>query len=236
MATDFDGTLTPIVDKPGSASLTGEAVEVLYRLSEKPGCTLMIASGRSLADLRSRVPVPAILAGNHGLEVEGPGLSFRHPDAVASSAKLAEVCGSIRAMASRWSGALVEFKGLTATVHYRHVPDGERRELTRAVRRFVGVYGREFGLRAGKRALEIYPRVGWDKGSAVNWVRSQLGPGVVLCIGDDRTDEAMFRGCCGAVTIAVGSPRESAAEFLVGDSSEVLSVLSLVSAAPMVSS
>jgi trehalose 6-phosphate phosphatase len=227
IATDFDGTLTPIAPSPDAAVLPPEAADVLRSLCATPGCTLMIVSGRSLEDLRSRVRVPAVLAGNHGLEMEGPGLAYRHAAAVAMMPRLKEACSRIHDALQRWPGAFVEAKGLTATVHYRLVAEERQPEVRRAVRRCMAVEGTAFGLRAGKRALEIHPRIDWDKGAAVNWVCERLGLDHerCVCIGDDRTDESMFRRCSRAVTVAVGHPRGTAAEFLLHDPGEVRELL-----------
>ncbi len=121
----------------------------------------------------------------------------------------------------------MEQKGLTATVHYRHASEKHRHELVRTIRGCMGLYGTTFGLRSGNKALEIHPRLDWNKGTAVNWVRDRLnlnGAGCV-CLGDDRTDESMFRECEDATTIAVGEPRRTSAEYLVRDHLAVLTLL-----------
>ena len=46
---DYDGTLTPIVDRPEDARLGGDAADELIALAEV--CTVGIISGRDLADL-----------------------------------------------------------------------------------------------------------------------------------------------------------------------------------------
>ena len=227
IATDFDGTLTPIVSSPERAVLSPPTAELLRTLIGTPLCTLMVVSGRSLTDLRFRVPAGAILAGNHGLEIEGGGLSVRHEGAAALQAQLLEACSGVAGLLPRWPGAFIESKGLTATVHYRLVPDKHHAELLRGVRSCMGLYGTTFGLRCGKKALEIHPRVNWGKGAAVNWVRDklELSKAGCICIGDDRTDESMFRDCGGAITIAVGGARYTAAEYRLRDPESVAKLL-----------
>ena len=81
---DFDGTLAPMARRPHQASLPPETRALLRRLARKRGAIVAVVSGRGLADLKSRVKVPgAYMAGNHGLEIEGPGLSWTHPGAEA---------------------------------------------------------------------------------------------------------------------------------------------------------
>ena len=82
LLSDYDGTLTPIVDQPDQAWLADATRDDLRALARSPNIHLAFVSGRDLADLRGRVGVAdAIYAGCHGLEIEGPGLRFRHPEA-----------------------------------------------------------------------------------------------------------------------------------------------------------
>jgi len=139
---------------------------------------------------------------------------------------LENICSDLDATLKRWPRAFLEQKRLTATVHFRNVLEREQRAVVLAVRASMSSYGRTFGLRAGKKALEIHPRVGWNKGAAVNWVRKKLGleSAFCICIGDDRTDESMFENCLPAVTIAVGALSGTAAEHRLRDPTEVLSL------------
>ena len=66
-AFDFDGTLAPIVERPGDARMSVIVEERLTALAKL--CDVVVISGRSITDLRARIPVPGVLlAGNHGLE------------------------------------------------------------------------------------------------------------------------------------------------------------------------
>ena len=78
----------------------------------------------------------------------------------------------------------------------------------------------EMGLvkKHGKKVLELWPRVNWNKGMAVRWLLSLLGldaPDVLpIYIGDDLSDEYAFRaiGTAGATkaTAVPSSSREDA--------------------------
>ena len=52
---------------------------------------------------------------------------------------------------------------------------------------------------------EIRPRVDWDKGKAVEWIRDRLGrPGELpIVAGDDLTDESALEAFDDAITICV---------------------------------
>jgi trehalose 6-phosphate phosphatase len=228
VATDFDGTLCPIAASPSAVRIPPEVAQVLERLVQNKRSVVAVLSGRPLDDLADRVPFPVILSGNHGLEIRGPGLAFEHPEARRLRPDLEAVCRTLSATVSRWEGAWVEDKGLTATVHFRSVDDGVYRELVRAVRQSMARFGRVFGMRAGKRAVEIHPRVGWNKGSALSWIRNAIGmrEASCVCLGDDRTDETMFVTQVNQINIGVGLRSRSAAQFYLEDPFEVAALLS----------
>ena len=83
---DFDGALAPVYDHPSAATLSAEVRLPLADLAASGRVTVTVFSGRSAADLRSLADVPGlVVAGNHGLEVAGPGWEYVDP-AVAESA------------------------------------------------------------------------------------------------------------------------------------------------------
>jgi trehalose 6-phosphate phosphatase len=228
VATDFDGTLAPIATSPQEVRLPWSTWTTLENMATLEDCTLFVLSGRSLEDLKARIKCPAILGGNHGLEIEGEGLRFEHERAAELVPELERVCSGLDDVLRRWRGAFLERKRLTATVHFRDVYERDQHGVVLAVRAHMASFGLTFGMRAGKKALEIHPRVGWNKGAAVNWVRQQLGldDACCICIGDDRTDETMFQNCSPAVTIAIGKLTGTSAEYTLRDPVEVCLLLS----------
>ena len=87
IAADFDGTLAPIASSPAAAQMSPGARQVLAGLAAHPDVTLAVLSGRGLRDLGRKVSLPVILAGNHGLEIGGPGAVLcPPPGAVAETA------------------------------------------------------------------------------------------------------------------------------------------------------
>ena len=125
---DFDGTLTPIVDRPELTVLPAETRGLLRALVRNPRYTVGIVSGRAMADLKDKVNVEGIIyAGNHGLEIEGFGSSFLEPVAEEMRPFLQMLYRALSATLRGIKGAFVEDKGLTLSVHYRSVDHaGER--------------------------------------------------------------------------------------------------------------
>ncbi len=220
---DYDGTLTPIAARPEDALLPPETQQQLTALAAHPRCIVGIVSGRSLADLTALADIPNLIyAGNHGMEIRGPGLNFTHPDAITARAALERTQSTLAAALSHIPGIIIEDKGLTLTVHYRApvnaAPDNQRQALTREVDAAVTsaaahyVETGQLRLTRGKMVLEVRPAIPWDKGKAIEKIRENYNDRPIpLYFGDDRTDEDGFRAVqqMGGLAVFVGPPRQS---------------------------
>jgi trehalose 6-phosphate phosphatase len=220
---DFDGTIAPIVPNPTSAEIDSEIHSILNRLAAWPELTLSIVSGRALADLRGRVGIrDAIYVGNHGLEIESDSIQFRHPDAETRQPDLRSLLILLRGALVGIEGAEVEDKGLTASVHFRRVAPDERERVRGTTLRTVAG-SPSFTYREGKMVVEVRPRVDWHKGCAVKWIRTNILPSYSLPIymGDDTTDEDAFGVLPEGITVKVGQPGSTRAQYWLPDVPEV---------------
>ena len=208
---DFDGTLSEIVLSPDAAVLRPTNARSLQTLSRKPGYTVGIISGRALDDVTNRVGLPALVyAGNHGMEIKGPGFQYLHPDASEIVPCLAETASLLRRSLTEIPGAQLEDKTITLTVHYRQAPAQYHEEIQSVVSAVTnpGVVNGRYRLTYAKAAIEVRPAVDWHKGRALEFIRSRLAPGAYpIYIGDDRTDEDAFRAAqaAGGCGVFVGS-------------------------------
>jgi len=202
VALDFDGTLTEIVDDPSEPRLTPERRAVLGRLPA-PRRTLAIVSGRALDDVRDRVGLAeAVYVGNHGIEIEGPGIEGSPSEARDIADRLARLLDDL----PEREGAFLEDKGVSATLHLRPRDDEElRTAVERDLRGRVEKAG--FTLRPGKASWEIRPLEARDKGAALERLFELLSgtrPETTMYLGDDTTDEDAFRVLESGVTARVG--------------------------------
>lgn len=226
---DFDGTLAPIVERPSLAQLPVETRTILELLARRPDCTVGIISGRSLEDIRERVGIDGLVhAGNHGLEIDGRGVRF---DVKAAGRIRQETASAVVELGERLAhvpGVEVESKGLTASVHDRRVPFRHRGEIERIVRRAVPEEHPHLYVSRGEMVWEIRPRIDWNKGSAIRWIRERLGleRALAFYIGDDRTDEDAFAEIGRFITARVGPARATLAGYRIGDTREVAEFLS----------
>ncbi|WP_327148698.1 trehalose-phosphatase [Nocardia sp. NBC_01329] len=219
VASDYDGTLAPIVSDPAKAYPHGESVRALRALAGLSGTTAAVISGRALRDLAalSRLPVEVQLIGSHGSEFD---VGFVH--AIDNDAKqlLTEVITALNKIAADHPGVSVETKPASVALHVRNAaPEVGRRALDQACKGpacWVGVQVTE-----GKAVIELAV-VPTDKGSALSTVRHQESASAAVFFGDDVTDEKAFRALAGPdIGIKVGEG-ESLAKYRV-DSTEAVS-------------
>lgn len=200
---DYDGTLTPIVERPEDAVLADETRKLLGGLAKQRRYTVGIISGRSLMDLMARVGLSDIVtyAGNHGMEIHGKGLDFVEPVAEEMQS-LFRVLHHVLSITLRGvTGVLVENKGLTLSVHYRRVREKEVPQVKSIVDRVAGPLNSAGRIRitSGKKVLELRPPVSWNKGKAVELLLRKHGDGLTgrntlaVFLGDDLTDEDGFK-------------------------------------------
>ena len=131
IVSDFDGTLSEIVQDPWGATIITGARRALRRLTAIPDVHVAILSGRAAADVVNRARIGgALYLGNHGLERGRLGRRARasslaiaadpsHPDFADHVDRMAE------AVAQRvdvpW--LIVEPKGPAVAFHYRNAPE-----------------------------------------------------------------------------------------------------------------
>lgn len=227
IASDFDGTLCPLVERPSDAVMAPSMAAVVNQILTFPRFTLAVITGRRLTDIEGRCPAGAVFAGNHGLEIRGANLHFEHEGARSLRPVIAESCEALQAATAPWPAAWVEDKDLTATLHFRKVQPIYRETLLYAARKTLGAFGPKIAMRAGRDALEIRPRVSWDKGSALGCIYEQVGSfDACITLGDDRTDESMFRAACCDVSVRVGCSRTTAASFCLSEPDDVSQLFS----------
>ncbi len=228
IASDFDGTLCPIAGSPSEVQLAPAMLEVLRRTAACPRLSLAVISGRALSDIQCRLPFNIFFAGNHGLEVAGGGLAYEHSGARQLRSSVSGACRILSDTVRQWPGAWVEDKGLSATLHFRQVDQRHHNPMLFSMRRSLGALGASLSLRVGRQALEIRPKVPWDKGNALRYLLEKAGPfDACVCLGDDQTDESMFRANSGQMNIRIGrSASRTAATHYLLDPAEVAIVLS----------
>ena len=213
---DVDGTLAPIVDRPGDATVPEATREILRGLALRYALVACV-SGRTEDDARRVVGVDELVyVGEHGM-----GLDPRADEWAEELDLLVEESG--------WEP---ERKQYSAAFHFRTAADPAAAvaSLRKVEHRAV-----ELGLhpRWGRKVLEVLPPVAANKGTAVRTLLAERALRRALYAGDDATDLEAFRGLDGldvAVRVAVVSdegPSElgRAADLVIGGTDALVALL-----------
>jgi trehalose 6-phosphate phosphatase len=225
LLTDFDGTLAEFHPNPSVPMLTDVRREWLRDIAAHPLTFVGIVSGRRIADLRRRAPLPphAYYAGLHGMEVEIDGRRWQHPDLDRARAAVGELLPRLDLVVDQFPGALLEDKAVSLAVHVRAVTYGQRAEALALADAWAEPWIASGRLRRleGSLVVEYLPNVACHKGDAVQWIARDVGtatgrtPSVVF-LGDDLTDEDAFRAIDRGLGILVGSRPTAATHQLDG--------------------
>lgn len=235
---DYDGTLTPIVETPDKAVLSFETKRLLRRLIKNPKCKLAIISGRALGALKKKVDIPGIVyVGNHGLEIVGPKIKFESPLSLRYKRILEQIKDDLELKLSAIKGAFIEDKGLSLSVHYRLTDRTQIPKVKTILHEATILYTvrDKIKIKRGKKVFEIRPAVEWDKGKVVLWLLARwefsLSDKDILPVylGDDVTDEDAFKALRNkGITIFVGGPKKSNAQYYLKDTQEVKDFLNRI--------
>ena len=193
VALDYDGTLAPVVERPGDAVPAPGAVAALHALATRVG-VLALVTGRPadlVVDLAGLEHVPGLVVlGQYGAQRWQDG-ALTGPAPVPGIARARDLVPDLIA----GDGARLEDKGLSLVVHTRQSLD-PRGALARLLPVLAGLADR-LGLEAhpGRLVVELRPP-GFDKGGALRSLcggrLGRGGPSAVLFAGDDVGDLPAF--------------------------------------------
>ena len=228
IATDFDGTLAPIVADPAAAVAAPGAAAALARLAASVG-TVAIITGRPVTEaiaLGGLADVAGLIVlGHYGAErwQSGKLTAAAAPDGVARVRK--ELPG-VLAEAGAPEGTRIEDKGTALAVHTRQTADPEA-ALAR-LRYPLAALAADAGLalEPGRFVLELRPP-GMDKGTALRALAAERTARAVLFCGDDLGDLSAFAAVralradgvpgCTVGSLSQETPRVAEAADLVVD-------------------
>jgi trehalose 6-phosphate phosphatase len=203
-AFDYDGTLSPIVATPGQARMRDGTRELFRRLSDS--YPTVVISGREQSDVDARLEGLGLFAviGNHGIEPWEARAAYQQ--------QAAQWAVSLREAMRDVEGTWVEDKRYSVAVHYRQAADpaAARRAILSAAATLP-----EARVIPGKRVFNVVPAGAPDKGSALDMARESLACDAAIYVGDDDTDEDVFRlqPDWPLLTVRVGARRDTRAEF-----------------------
>jgi trehalose 6-phosphate phosphatase len=212
LAFDYDGTLAPIIRRPGGATMRASTHALLAELTHYYHCAVI--SGRARSDLRGRLGSlrAAAVIGNHGIE------PWRISAQVAAT--VARWHSVLDSRLGRLAGVSVENKEYSIAVHYRRARD--KRKTLAAIRAATALLQ---GVRAipGKQLLNLLPAAVADKGSALREALARLRCDRAIYLGDDETDEDVFalNRPARILAVRVGKKKDSLASYYIRSQAEI---------------
>lgn len=203
---DYDGTLTPIVNNPADAKISGEMKKLITLVSKKYNVAAI--SGRDMDDLKQLMGIDELIyAGSHGFRISGPnGFYHEHEKTAKIVPYLDQLEERLKeSFVNKFQGIQIERKRYAIAIHYRNAPDEVAEKVKQKTDEFIEqLTGVKKG--SGKKIIELKPDIDWHKGKAVHWILEQLGWSdtsqyLPIYVGDDVTDEDAFealkdRGLC----------------------------------------
>ena len=217
---DYDGTLREIERDPRAARPTPELMTLLALVRERENVDLTIISGRTARDLEEWFGDEDIaLIAEHGAAVRRVGTrEWEQLDRNVSYGWKDEIRGVLRLYEQSTPGSFVEEKRTSLVWHHRKTdPEFGTWKANELMHELGTMMANEpVKIRHGRKIVEITAEQ-VSKGGAVRRLLSEKQYDLMLCAGDDQTDESMFEiEADGFLSIKVGS-EPSRARYRVRD-------------------
>jgi trehalose 6-phosphate synthase/phosphatase len=217
---DYDGTLVPLARSPELAAPDSEILGLLDELGQVAGVSIDIVSGRPRQTLEEWLgTLPVGLWAEHGFwHRQRPGSAWQAATSVPPD-WLARIRPILQQFTVATPGSHIEEKTASVAWHYRRAQREFGVRQAHELRMLLGdaLSNQPFEVLEGKKVIEVRLR-GVSKAVVARFVQAESGAdSAIAAIGDDRTDEDLFRALPeSSITVAVGR-RPSRAEFRLND-------------------
>jgi trehalose 6-phosphate synthase/phosphatase len=192
---DYDGTLREIEREPRDAKPNAEIRSLIDRIGHYRKVDLTIISGRSRQDLEAWFEKPAFaIIAEHGATVRRPGsATWEDQDRDVSYAWKDEIRELVRLYEQSTPGSWLEEKRTSLVWHYRKTdPEFGTWKANQLAHELSTMMANEpVKIRHGRKIVEV-TAAEVSKGAAVRRLMHEHNYDLVLCAGDDQTDESMF--------------------------------------------
>ena len=201
VVTDFDGTLSKIVNDPWGAAILPLGRSALRSLAGLDGVHVVVLSGRSSRDVAARVRVGGVsYVGNHGMERaylprggRPESMTADVDEASHEAIHAAERVGEEMPRLINEPWLVVEPKPPSVAFHWRQAPDidAAAAKVMAAIEELDPDHVLE--QFPGRRVLELRPPGAVAKGEAFERMVEEWNPRSVFLLGDDVSDAMAFR-------------------------------------------
>lgn len=225
---DYDGTTVAITKRPEQAILLEETKKLLLSLHTNR-MEIFVLSGRMKEFLESQFgDMPVGLAAEHGAFYKMPGESWQSRISSDVQSWYPYVEKVMNDYSEKVPLAWVEKKSACLVWHFRQSPQDfaqyQAKKMDDELQ--VGMANEPVSIVIGKKIVEA-KAIECNKGSFLRWLMQQPenDDASFICIGDDRTDEDMFRALGPrGVSIKVGEGFTEA-QFRLEEQKDVITFL-----------
>lgn len=215
---DFDGTLVELCDHPGAVFVPADLRATLGALSDCLDGALALVSGRSVADLATRIaPLQLPLGGVHGLE--RLGADGRRLDNGNSAQSLEAAKSAVHELVTADPRLFAEDKGSAVAVHYRMAPD-RASDVEAWMRQQCQRIGPPARLQCGKAVVELVLGEATKADTVSDFLAEPpFRERCPVFVGDDTTDEPALQRVneLGGVAVHVGDRGDTCAPYRLPD-------------------
>jgi trehalose 6-phosphate synthase/phosphatase len=233
---DYDGTLISYAENPKQAAPGPSLKQLLYELSSKEETDIYLISGRNSSWLDEHFSsLPINLIAEHGAKCK-PKDGEWIQEIQTHSEWQGKVHNIMEMYVRRCPNTFIEEKEFSTVWHFRNA-DTEQGKLK--AQELMGelndnINRRHLQVTMGNKIVEVRNR-GIDKGTAIKKILSAHDYDFIFAIGDDKTDEDMFKTLVGkpnCFTIKVG-PNASYAQYNLLKPQMVISFLEGINHLPV---
>ncbi|MGZ3943561.1 MAG: bifunctional alpha,alpha-trehalose-phosphate synthase (UDP-forming)/trehalose-phosphatase [Mucilaginibacter sp.] len=211
---DYDGTLVDFVSNIEQASPDQGLYELLNQLTEDPANRLVLVSGRKHESLEKWFgKINMDMVAEHGAWLKKRGASWHKMPGLSAQWKQ-DILPVLETYVDRTPGAFIEEKSFSLVWHYRKAQKGLGEMRAGELMNNLKYLATDKGLQLlpGNKVVEI-KNVEINKGKAAMMLIDNAEYDFIMALGDDYTDEDIFKALPeSAITIKIGN-NVSAAKF-----------------------
>ncbi|UFH51986.1 bifunctional alpha,alpha-trehalose-phosphate synthase (UDP-forming)/trehalose-phosphatase [Spirosoma sp. KNUC1025] len=207
---DFDGTLAPIVNNPADARPSKSLKNTLRQLAERSDIVVISGRNRSFLE-KTFVDIPVHLVAEHGAFLKKPDQPWERLD-LSGDDWVHSVRSTMTSFVEHFPGSFIEEKETALVWHYRMAEaediEGQATELANQLRKTL--FSIPLSVIQGHKIVEV-KAAQHSKGTVAMLIFDQKPYDFIVSIGDDTTDEDMFRQLPNwSYTIRVGAGQSNA--------------------------
>ncbi len=223
---DYDGTLVPFAEHPLLARPDKRLYDLLEKLTKDAKNDFVLISGRSKDTLQEWFCDNKVgLVAEHGVWIKKKECEWENPKSFKKD-WMSKIQPILEVYADRIPGSFVEIKEFSLVWHFRmadpEIASLKAKELVDVLVNFTANI--DVQILPGNKVIEVR-NAGINKGDAsMHWLNKDEYD-FIMAMGDDLTDEDLFRSMPeSAYSLKVGTDK-SLAKFIIKDSNDALDLL-----------